>query len=191
MYFQSIKVAEEAIIDLRSIQTENVPNASLVHLYDRSFHADALIDEQLEEVTEDWLESRHMREMSFTVGHFSLEQIEQGPVFVFGDRHYVEAFCAWLPYRSGKAAVLDLVRQRRNKPAATVTELITHALTMLKEAGFEEASLPDSTLDRSEIEKFNPRWQSRYLIHPRGANAAKITKALTAIQKGKIGRMYR
>ena len=124
-----------------------------------------------------------MREMSFTLGHFSLEQLAEGPVFIFGDRHYIEAFCAWLPYKGGKAAVLDLVRQRRNTPKETLVQLITHSLEMLREAGFEEASLTGSTFDRAEIEKFFPRWESRYLVHPRGANLSKITKALAAIQK--------
>ena len=121
--------------------------------------------------------------MSFTLGRFSLEQLAQGPVFILGDRHYVEAFCAWLPYKAGKAAVLDLVRQRRNAPPGAVVELLTHALEMLRDMGFEEASLNDSVLDRSEIEKFSPRWEAHYLVHPRGANLAKITKAVTAIQK--------
>ncbi len=180
----SVKVAEEALIDLERLPpVDSVPHAYAVRRYDRSKHADALIDEQLEEVTEDWLEMRHMQEMSFTVGHFSLEQLSQGPVFIFGDRNYVEAFCAWLPYKNGKAAVLDLVRQRRNAPSETIVELVTHALRMLKQAGFEEASLAELMIDRKEIEKFQPRWESRYLVHTRGANLPKIMKALTAIQK--------
>jgi lysylphosphatidylglycerol synthetase-like protein (DUF2156 family)/membrane protein DedA with SNARE-associated domain len=180
---QWVKVAEEAIIDLAHLPLNVVDHSYAVHRYNRSESADALIDEQLEEVTEDWLEKRHLREMSFTLGRFSLEQLAQGPVFIFGDRHYVEAFCAWLPYNAGKAAVLDLVRQRRNAPPGTVLQLLTHALRMLREMGFDEASLNDSVIDRSEIEKFDPSWESQYLVHPRGANLAKITKALTAIQK--------
>jgi lysylphosphatidylglycerol synthetase-like protein (DUF2156 family)/membrane protein DedA with SNARE-associated domain len=180
---QWVKVAEEAIIDLAHLPSSVVDHSYAVHRYNRSESADALIDEQLEEVTEDWLEKRHLREMSFTLGRFSLEQLAQGPVFIFGDRHYVEAFCAWLPYNAGRAAVLDLVRQRRNAPPGTVLQLLTHALRMLREMGFDEASLNDSVIDRSEIEKFDPLWESQYLVHPRGANLAKITKALTAIQK--------
>jgi lysylphosphatidylglycerol synthetase-like protein (DUF2156 family) len=181
---QSVKVAEEAIIDLDHLPSDaSVEHSYAVHRYNRSESADALIDEQLEEVTEDWLEKRHLREMSFTLGRFSLEQLAQGPVFIFGDRYYVEAFCAWLPYKAGRAVVLDLVRQRRNAPAGTVVQLLTHALRMLREMGFSEASLNDSVIDRSEIEKFDPRWEAQYLVHPRGANLAKITKALTAIQK--------
>ena len=98
--------------------------------------ADPLIDEQLEEVTEDWLELRHMRETGFTAGHFSLEQLDQGPVFVLGNRYRIEAFCAWLPYKNGKAAVLDILRQRRHTPHEIVRAFVAESLRLLKESGF-------------------------------------------------------
>lgn len=180
--FLSLKVSEEAIVDLRASQPPPSLNES-VHRYDRSRGADPLIDEQLEEVTEDWLETRHLREMSFTAGRFSLEQLAQGPAFILGNRHFVEAFCAWLPYKNGRAVVLDLVRQRRGVASEKVHALVTQALLQLKESGFEDASLTPGAIDRQQIEAFRPRWESRYLIHPRGANVSKITRALTAIQQ--------
>ena len=181
--FQFVRVAEEAIVDLLTFAA---PRSSFeppaVHRYDRLRGADPLIDEQLEEVTEDWLETRHMREMGFTVGHFSLEQLSQGPVFILGGRHRVEAFCAWLSYKNGRAVVLDLIRYRRQTPIETVQAFIQRTLDKLKDAGFEEASLTAATIDRSQIETFRPRWLTRYLVYPRGANVSKITRTLTAIQ---------
>jgi len=134
-------------------------------------------------VTEDWLETRHMREMGFTVGHFSLEQLSDGLVFILGDRRHVEAFCAWLPYKNGRGVVLDLIRQRRQTLPERVHAFVAHALGVLKESGYEEASLTAATIDRDQIENFRPRWETRYLVHPRGANVSKITGALTVIQK--------
>jgi phosphatidylglycerol lysyltransferase len=181
---QWVKIGQEASIALRHLPVmAEAAHPNAVHRYDRSINADGLIDEQLEEVSEDWLETRHMREVGSNSDHFSLEQLSRGPVYIFGDRRHVHAFCAWLPYRRGRAAVLDLVRQRRDAPAGTVNQLIAHALTMLRDSGFEEASLTDSVLQKDEIEKFLPRWESYYLVHPRGVNLSKITKALTAIQK--------
>jgi phosphatidylglycerol lysyltransferase len=182
--FQSIRIAEEAIVDLRGFVPESGNSMTRsVHRYDRSRAADPLIDEQLEEVTEDWLETRHMREMGFTVGHFSLEQLSDGPVFILGDRHHVEAFCAWLPYGNRRGVVLDLVRQRRQTLREKVHAFVAYVLGVLKESGYEEASLTAATIDRDQIENFRPRWETRYLVHPRGANVSKITRALTAIQK--------
>src|SRR5206468_8178596 len=180
---QSVRIAEEAIVDLRGFVPNADNQAPPVHRYDRCRSADPLIDEQLEEVTEDWLETRHMREMGFTVGHFSLEQLSAGPVFILGNRYYVEAFCAWLPYRNGRAAVLDLLRWRRQTLPEKVHGFVGRVLGVLKESGYHEASLTAATIDRDQIEIFRPKWETRYLVHPRGANVSKITRAVTAIQK--------
>jgi len=104
-------------------------------------------------------------------------------VFILGDRRHVEAFCAWLPYKNGRGVVLDLIRQRRQTLPERVHAFVAHALGVLKESGYEEASLTAATIDRDQIENFRPRWETRYLVHPRGANVSKITGALTVIQK--------
>jgi len=181
---QAVSVAEEAIVNLQAL-TLATPIAALgiVHGYERSRETDRLIDEQLEEVTEDWLELRHMREMGFTAGRFSLEEIAQTRVFVLGNRYRIEAFSAWLPYKAGKAAVLDILRYRRHVPPEIVRAFMAESLRLLKEAGLEEASLTPSTVDRAQIESFRPDWKSLYLVHPRGANISKITHALAVIQK--------
>src|SRR5262249_6028175 len=156
---------------------------AIVQRYDRARGKDRLIDEQLEEVTEDWLELRHMREMGFTAGHFSLEEIAQGPVFLLGNRFNIEAFCSWLPYKNGKAAVLDILRQRRHASPEIVRAFVAESLRLLKDSGFEEASLTPATVDRTQIESFQPRWKKLYLVHTRGANLEKISRALEVIQK--------
>ena len=78
---------------------------------------------------------------------------------------------------------LDLIRQRRQTLPERVHAFVAHALGVLKESGYEEASLTAATIDRDQIENFRPRWETRYLVHPRGANVSKITGALTVIQK--------
>ena len=182
--YQSMRVAEEAVVNLQAFTPESqITGLDIIHRYDRSVRTDPLIDEQLEEVTEDWLELRHMREMGFTAGHFSLEQLSQGPVFVLGHRYRVEAFSAWLPYKNRRGAVLDLLRQRRHTPGEIVRAFVTESLRLLKISGFVEASLTPSVIDREQIEKFRPLWEPRYLIHPRGANLSKITKALAAVER--------
>src|SRR5262249_7224551 len=142
MKLQTAAVAEEAIVDLRSlILTTPIAELGIVQSYNRSREKDPLIDEQLEEVTEDWLELRHMRETGFTAGHFSLEELGEGLVFVLGNRYRIEAFSVWLPYKHGKAVVLDILRQRRYVPSEIVRAFVTESLRLLKESGFEEASL--------------------------------------------------
>jgi lysylphosphatidylglycerol synthetase-like protein (DUF2156 family) len=181
---QSVDAGEEAIVGLQELSLATpIAELAIVHRYDRSRESDPLIDEQLEEVTEDWLELRHMREMGFTAGHFSLEEIAQGPVFVLGNRYHVEAFSAWLPYKNGKAAVLDILRQRRYVPPRIVGAFVTESLRLLKQSGLAEVSLSPATVDRTLIDSFRPCWRKLYLVHPRGANISKITRALAVIQK--------
>jgi phosphatidylglycerol lysyltransferase len=181
---QTIGVSEEAIVNLQALApSKAIAALGIVGRYDRSRGNDPLIDEQLVEVTEDWLELRHMRETGFTAGHFSLEELAQGPVFVLGNRYRIEAFSFWLPYKGGKAAVLDIVRQRRHAPPEVMRAFVAESLRLLKEAGYEEASVMPATIDRAQIETFQPVWKTRYLVHPRGANIAKINRALAAIQK--------
>jgi phosphatidylglycerol lysyltransferase len=182
--YQSIRVAEEAIINLKAFSAATeIGKLDIIHRYERSTVADPLIDEQIEEVTEDWLELRHMREMGFTAGHFSMEHISQGPVFILGNRYRVEAFAAWLLFRDGKAAVLDVLRQRRHTPEEMVKALVAESLRLLKESGLLEASLTAAAIDRGQIEKFRPLWETRYLIHPRGANVSKIMQVLAALEQ--------
>lgn len=182
--YQSVRVAEEAVVNLQAFTPESqITGLGIIQRYDRFVRTDPLIDEQLEEVTEDWLELRHMREMGFTAGHFSLEELSRGPVFVLGHRYRVEAFCAWLPYKNRRGAVLDLLRQRRHTSREIVGAFVTESLRLLKMSGFVEASLTPSVIDREQTEKFLPLWEPRYLIHPRGANVSKITKALAAVER--------
>jgi phosphatidylglycerol lysyltransferase len=182
--YQSIRVAEEAIIDLEAFSAASeISKLDIIHRYERSAGADPLIDEQLEEVTEDWLELRHMREMGFTAGHFSMEHISQGPVFILGNRYRVEAFAAWLLYKNGKAAVLDVLRQRRHTSEEMVKALVAESLRLLKASGVEEASLTAAAIDRGQIEAFRPSWETRHLIHPRGANVSKIMEVLAALEQ--------
>jgi lysylphosphatidylglycerol synthetase-like protein (DUF2156 family) len=181
---QAARVAEEAIVNLDAVTIVTpIAELGIVQRYDRKRQTDPLIDEQLEEVTEDWLELRHMREMGFTAGHFSLEELAQGPVFVLGNRYHIEAFSAWLPYKGGKAAVIDILRQRRYVSAEIVRAFVAESLRLLNESGFREASLTPATIDRSQVESFRPVWKALYLVHPRGANVVKIHRALAAIQK--------
>jgi lysylphosphatidylglycerol synthetase-like protein (DUF2156 family) len=182
--FQSSGVGEEAIVNLQEFTpVTQISGLGIIHRYDRSRGTDPIVDEQLEEVTEDWLELRHMREMGFTAGHFSLEQLARGPVFLLGSRYRIEAFCAWLPYKNGKAAVLDLLRQRRHTPQEIMWAFVSESLRLLKESGFEEASLTAATVDREQIETFRPHWKARFLVYPRGANVSKITRAVAVIQR--------
>jgi phosphatidylglycerol lysyltransferase len=223
---RTLKVAEEAIIDLRNFSLTGGSRANLramvnkaakagmtVRRYDRVAQPDPSIDEQLEEISERWLTEKHLGEMGFTIGRFSLEALKEVPVFFssIGDR--IDAFCSWLPYRNGEAAVLDLMRGRKNAPAGTMDFLLAHSLLQLQAAGFIEASLANAPVaDTSGLRrplergaalllenmnafygykdmfqfknKFAPRWEGEYLAYPGGTELPQVAYALARVHRG-------
>ena len=58
----------------------------------------------------------------------------------------VEAFCSWLPYRAGQAAVVDLMRKRNDAVSGTMDLLLAESLQALKDEGLEQASLANAPL---------------------------------------------
>src|SRR5262249_45750680 len=127
---RSLKIAEEALLDLSKFSLAGGSRANLraminkvlksglgVSRYDRKLHPDAAVDEQLESISQQWLSEKKLGEMGFTLGRFSLESLQDVWVFVATTNGCIDAFCTWLPYRNGKAAVLDLMRKRHDAPA--------------------------------------------------------------------------
>lgn len=224
---RTLKVAEEAILDLKEFSLSGNKRANLramvnkaaksgmsVRRYDRRQQPDGSIDEQLEEVSQEWLAEKHLGEMGFTIGRFSLEALLEVPVFVVATGERVQAFCSWLSYRKGEAAVLNLMRKRPDAVAGTMDFLLAHSLLQLQSAGFAEASLANAPLanvsgPRGPLErgvsllfenmnafygyknlfqfkkKFAPRWEGRYLVYPRGAELPEIAYALASVHSSK------
>ncbi len=224
---RTLKVAEEAILDLKEFSLSGNKRANLramvnkaaksgmtVRGYDRRQQPDSLIDEQLEEVSQEWLAEKHLGEMGFTIGRFSLEALCGIPVYIAVTGERVDAFCSWMPYRGGQAAVLDLMRKRSDSVAGTMDFLLAHSLLQLQKAGFVEASLANAPLanvsgPRGPLErgvsmlfenmnsfygyknlfqfkkKFAPQWEGRYLVYPRGAELPEIAYALASVHSSR------
>jgi phosphatidylglycerol lysyltransferase len=220
---KSLKLAEEAVIDLnefslaggkraglRAMVNKTAKSGMVIQRYDADAGRDREIEEQLESISEEWLAEKRLPEMGFTLGRFSLEALAGLPVFIGVIDGSVKAFCSWLPYRAGQAAVLDLMRKRKDTVAGTMDFLLAHSLLQLKASGLEEASLsnaplanvnvPRSALDHGVAllfekmnsfygyknlfifkKKFAPRWEGRYLIYPAGTDLPRVAYALAGV----------
>ncbi len=220
---RSLKMAEEAVLDLQEFSLAGNKRANLramvnkaaktgmiVEPYDRGKTRDPGTDEQLEEISEEWLSEKRMGELGFTLGRFSLEALNSIPVFIVKVGTQAEAFCSWLPYLGGKGIVLDLMRKRKQAPPGTMDFLLSQSLLQLKARGFTEASLanaplanvsePRGALARGVAllfenmnslygyknlfqfkKKFSPHWQGRYLIYPKGADLPRVAYALAGV----------
>jgi len=220
---RSIKLAEEAMLDLPNFSLAGGKRAALrsmvhkmekrglqVRRYDRTQQFNPRLDEELEEISEAWLQEKRLSELGFSIGRFSLEELQGRYVFVCGTEERTEAFVSWVPYRQGKAAVLDLMRRRPTAVSGTMDFLLAHSLLLLREEGVEVASLANAPLantqnPRGPLErgvsqlfenmnsfygyknlfqfknKFAPRWEGRYLIYPRGTELPRVAYALIRI----------
>jgi phosphatidylglycerol lysyltransferase len=218
-----LKMAEEAIVDLGSFSLAGGKRAALrsmvhkvarmglaVQRYDRATAPDPAIDGQLEEISEEWLAEKRLGEMGFSVGRFSLESLDEAFVFACLDGDRVIAFTSWRPYRGGRAALLDLMRKRKDAPSGTMDLLLARALEELRAIGLEEASLANAPLAnvgeaRGGLQKgvallfenlnafygyknlfqfkkkFAPRWEGRHLVYPRGADLPRVAYALSGV----------
>ncbi len=220
---RSLKMAEEALVDLASFSLAGGKRAALrsmvhkvtrlglsVRRYDRARAPEPAVDEQLEQVSEEWLAEKRLGEMGFSVGRFSLESLDQAHVFLCYSGERLLAFTSWRPYAGGRAALLDLMRKRHEAPSGTMDLLVARSLEELRQAGLAEASLANAPLanvgePRGGLEqgvallfenlnafygyknlfqfkkKFAPRWEGRYLVYPRGADLPTVAWALTRV----------
>jgi phosphatidylglycerol lysyltransferase len=155
----SLKMAEEAVVDLGSFSLAGGKRAALrsmvhkvtrmglvVRRYDRTAAPEPSLDGQLEEISEAWLAEKRLGEMGFSIGRFSLESLGEAFVFLCLEGEKVVAFTSWRAYRGGRAALLDLMRKRADAPSGTMDLLVSRSLEELKAAGLEEASLANAPL---------------------------------------------
>jgi lysylphosphatidylglycerol synthetase-like protein (DUF2156 family)/membrane protein DedA with SNARE-associated domain len=155
-----LHIAQEGVLSLRErgawpeALAERLGEARAAGLrvrrYHRSLVPEPLLDQRLEEVSEAWLKERRLGELRFSLGSFSLEELDGNPFFVCESAHRVEAFCSWLPYAGGRALVLDLLRKRPDAAPGCREAVLAESLAAHAAAGLEEASFGIISASRPE-----------------------------------------
>ena len=220
------KVGEEAVIPLAAFtlsgsKIKNIRNGVAkverdapgiaVREY-RPDERDAEIDEQLEDISAEWLRGKRIGEMGFNLGVFSVSDLADKRTMIAATPDgTIWAFVTWLPYRRGRALVLDAMRRRASSPSSVIDLLIARSAILFKEEGLEAISLataPLANVDEAAVsaydkgvrlifehfstvygyrslfqfkKKFNPSWEGRYLVFPRPDLLPRIAYALTAV----------
>jgi phosphatidylglycerol lysyltransferase len=155
------KVGEEAIIPVPTFTLQSSKTAKvrqgvnkilrehpdmIVSEYRRD-PPDQEIDEQLEDISNEWLRGKRGSEMGFNLGIFSVEELADKRTIVAMDaRGTVWAFLTWLPYRRGRALVLDAMRRRGDAPPSVMELLIAKSVELFKPEGLETLSLATAPL---------------------------------------------
>jgi phosphatidylglycerol lysyltransferase len=105
------------------------------------------IDEQLEDISADWLRGKGIGELGFNLGVFSVDDLaDKRTVLATTPEGYVWAFLTWLPYRGGHALLLDAMRRRAKAPASVMDLLIARSALAFKDEGIEAISLATAPL---------------------------------------------
>jgi phosphatidylglycerol lysyltransferase len=158
---RSFKVGEEAVVPLARFTLQGSRIANVRHSVTkvereapdlqvveyRRDPADPEIDEQLEDVSAEWLAGKRGGELGFNLGVFSVEDLaDKRTVIAVRENGRVEAFLTWLPYREGRALVLDAMRRRNQAPAGVMEFLIARSALMFKAEGLEAISLATAPL---------------------------------------------
>jgi lysylphosphatidylglycerol synthetase-like protein (DUF2156 family)/membrane protein DedA with SNARE-associated domain len=109
------------------------------------------IDEQLEEISSEWLAGKRGGEMGFNLGVFSVEDLaDKRTMLAQRADGTVEAFVTWLPYRAGRAVVLDAMRQRQDAQAGVMDLLIAESALQFKKEGLQALSLAMAPLANAD-----------------------------------------
>jgi phosphatidylglycerol lysyltransferase len=204
---KALRIGDEGMLDPSSVAapaSKDEGNVS-VWRYDRGASPDTVLDEQIVEVSDEWLADREIGELHFTFGSLDLDELSSLPVFVYGQADRLEAFCAWLPYASGTGMALDLMRHRRDAPEGCREALLARALEALAASGVREVSLglapvtaaADGRADAGPFglahrlgsiyryddlfalkDAFSPRWEPRHLVYPGDADLPHIAVAV-------------
>jgi lysylphosphatidylglycerol synthetase-like protein (DUF2156 family)/membrane protein DedA with SNARE-associated domain len=204
---KALRVGQEAVLDVAAAKPAAVhphdPRRA-VWRYDRSVSASTVLDEQMVEVSDEWLAARDIGELHFTFGPLDFDELATAPVFLYGTPERIDAFCTFLPYANGTAMTLDLFRHRQDAPPDTREVLLSQSLAGLAALGIREASLglvpavaadgkedagPFGLADRLGAlyeyddlfalkESLSPRWEPRHLVYPGDADLPHIAVAI-------------
>jgi phosphatidylglycerol lysyltransferase len=159
------KIGEEAVLPLKTWSLEggkvakvrqfiNKVKREAPDLHVREYRRevpDPEIDDQLEEISAEWLAGKKGGEMGFNLGIFSVEELhDKRTMIAQHDSGVVEAFVTWLPYRAGRAVVLDAMRRRESAQPGIMDMLIAQSALIFKQEGLEALSLAVAPLANAD-----------------------------------------
>ena len=149
---KSLKIGEEAVVDIRHFSLSGTARKSLrwsVNRLLRKGYTTKLLApplsegilRELKDVSDEWLKMQHSREKRFSLGWFDPGYIRQCPVMVVLDPEgKIQAFANIIPEYRRNEGTVDLMR-RRGSESGTMDLLFVRLIEYFREQGYDTFNL--------------------------------------------------
>jgi len=124
-----------------------------------------LINPQLEAIAHQWLETRGISELSFTLGTLSLDQPGDRRYFIAEHEQQVIAFLTYTPIYSRNGVYLDLMRRSEKTPTGTMDLLLSESFRLLGESGVKLVTMGMSPLANVQDSPFEQSTNLAAFLH--------------------------
>ena len=153
--FGTTKYGEEAMFNLESYNIAGKKGAKIrnainhatsleinVLEYEPLKNRDKLIEQQINEVSKEWLESKSSSELSFMIGTISLENPMDRRYFMAFDKdNNMLGFIVFSPFLGGEGYLADVTRRKNNAPIGVMEKITFEAFNKMKSEGAKWGSL--------------------------------------------------
>jgi phosphatidylglycerol lysyltransferase len=156
--FELLTLGREAIVDLTSFTLEGSANKTLRNSYNKmvrvGYHYDVLqppfsarMMRELNTISNEWLSSRGLSEMRFSLGWFDETYLNTCPILLVRDREgFIEAFANVVTEFQANEAAVDLMRHRSQVESGLMDFLFVSLFQWAKENGYASFNLGLSAL---------------------------------------------
>ena len=224
--FKSVKIGEEAIVDLHSFTTQGKAGRNLRNAlnrfnklgYSTKFYRSAIADELLDKlkiISDEWLDRVQGSEKQFSLGWFDYDYLRSCEIATVEDQQgEIIAFTNIVPEYQLNEITIDLMRKLEGAEHGIMEFLFISLFQHYKELNYDSFNLglsalaglkdnPESRLEKGLDylyehlnrfynfqglykfkDKFNPRWEPRYLIYPSLTALPDVVVALVRADSG-------
>ena len=220
---KSLPIGEEAILNLTAFTMEGgkmkTTRSAINRLTSEGFTCKIYeppikkgLLQKLKQVSDDWLDNLHQKELTFTQGVFDVDLLANHTIITLEDEEEkVYAFLNIIPDYAPGDATYDLVRKITEAPNGVLDMLLAKTFLYLKEkeyktcnlglaplSGVEGVNLTEKSIKyayenlkpfahfkglRKYKDKFFPEWEPRYLIYNHNYQLMQVPLALKRVSE--------
>ncbi|MDP4143634.1 MAG: DUF2156 domain-containing protein [Bacillota bacterium] len=153
--FGNTKYGEEAMFDLQTYSLQGKKAAKIrnainhatalgikVEEYKPLEFRDKSIEQQIQDISKQWLDNKKSSELSFMLGSTSLDNPMDRRYFVaYNEQNVMLGFIVFSPFAGGKGYMADVTRRKSNAPIGVMEKITVEAFKSMKSEGVRWGSL--------------------------------------------------